>query len=76
MGQLRILSQRIINGTAYLGPRRCDRGCPVNGVRLPILIADVERELDPWERYSNSVLARAYQLRRLYQLFGRNPTTR
>jgi len=75
MGRLKILSQYIINDTTHLGPRRCDPRCRVNGVRLPVRIAGAKQKLDPRKKRSDPVLARVFQLRRLYQLFGCSPAT-
>jgi hypothetical protein len=48
-----------------------DHACRVEGVRMPVRIAEVVRRLNSGEgSFSDLPLAQVCQLRRLYQLFG------
>lgn len=78
MGWLKVLSQHIMNSdkpprftTAHRGSQ-----CQVEGVRLPVRIAERVRRLGSGEGYFTDLpLADACQLKRLYLLFGYNPIT-
>ena len=76
--RLKTLSQHIMNSnklprftTAHQEPQ-----CQVEGVRLPVRIAERVRRLDSREGYySDLPVADACLLKRLYQLFGCDPMT-
>jgi hypothetical protein len=60
-----------MDDTEYQDPSSGHRQCRVEGVRLPVRIAELARRLNVGEGYfTDSPLAQACQLRRLYQLFG------
>ena len=74
-GRLKILPRHIMDHTSPR-TRRWDHWCRVEGVRLPVRIAEGVRMLGSREDYlSDSPLARVCRLRRLYQLFGCDPAT-
>ena len=74
-GRLNILPRHIVDDNALRVHRR-DPWCRVEGVRSRVRIAKGVRRLDPGEGYFTDLpLARVCQLRRLYQLFGCDPTT-
>jgi len=78
-GRLKVLSQHIINCDVFqhsLRDQRWDPRCRVEGVRLPVRIAGAARRSNSGEsRASDLRLVQVCQLRRLYHLFGCDPTT-
>ena len=76
IGRLKSLSQCInhFHMSWFRGDKQWDPQCKVKGVRLPVRIAGAWRELSS-DGYSDLRLAKACQLRRLYQLFGCDPST-
>ena len=74
MGRLKTLSRHIMDAVTFRVRHRSHR-CRVEGVRLPVRIAEGVRTLD-FEGYPTDLpLTQACRLRRLYQLFGCDPTT-
>lgn len=74
MGRLKTLSRCIMDAVTFRVHHRSPR-CRVEGVRLPVRIAEGVRTLDLEEYPTDLPLTQACRLRRLYQLFGCDPTT-
>ena len=77
-GRLRALARHIMDERlSHPLIQRWDPWCRVEGVRSPVLIADRVRTSHSRGFYFTDLpLARVCQLRRLYQIFGYDPTTR
>ena len=73
MGRLKTLSRHVMDAITFRIHHRNPQ-CKVEGVRLPVRIAEGVRTLD-FEGYPTDLpLTQVCQLRRLYQLFGCDPT--
>ena len=74
IGRLKTLSRHIMDAVTFRVHHRSSR-CRVEGVRLPVRVAKGVWTLD-FEGYPTDLpLTQVCQLRRLYQLFGFDPTT-
>ena len=75
-GRLESLSQcnKHYHAVLFQGDKQWNPQYQVKGVRLPVRIAGARRELGS-DGYTDLQLAWPCQLRRLYQLFGCDPTT-
>jgi len=71
--RLKTLSRHIMDAVTFRVHHRGPR-CRVEGVRLPVRIAEGVRTLDLEGYPTDLPLAQVCQLRRLYQLFGCDPT--
>ena len=75
IGRLKVLTYHIMDKTGFR-VKHWTRRCRVEGVRSQVRVADRARKLGLVEdRLSDTPLAHVCQLRRLYHLFGCNPTT-